>query len=220
MHSTNMKEIKTAVITGNHPFEVPEFVQFMRNLEGVDFYLQDIENFSADFSSVQNNYDVLLFYNMHMTPPILPDWCNRQVSDALNELGKQKQGIFCLHHGMLAFRDMPLWNEIVGIQNRKFKPHKNELVHVEITDPLHPVTKGMQPWDMLDETYAMDSAGEGSQVLLHTDHPRSLRTLAWTRQYKNSPIFCLASGHGKDTYSNPNFKTVVERAIYWLAGKI
>ncbi|MBK8021919.1 MAG: ThuA domain-containing protein [Chloroflexi bacterium] len=91
---------------------------------------------------------------------------------------------------------------------------------VEVVDATHPITKGLANWTMLDETYKMESAGEGSQILLGTHHPKSLRTLAWTRQYRNSPVFCYASGHGKDTWADPNVKTVVERGIQWAAGKL
>ena len=78
----------------------------------------------------------------------------------------------------------------------------------------------MAPWKMIDETYAMSAAGSDSHVLLTTDHARSLRTLAWTRSYKRSGVFVLASGHGRETYTDPNFQTVLRRGIEWSARRI
>ncbi len=207
--------IKVAVITGSHPFEVPEFVDLFNNLPGIDCYIQDLDNFGADMSDVRPYYDVVLFYCMYGQPPA--DQATRR---SIERLGETKQGIFVLHHGILGFSDWHIWSDIIGIENRKFTYHPGESVNVEIVDANHPITKGLSGWTMLDETYKMDGAGAGSQILLGTQHPKSLKTLGWTRQYRNSPVFCYASGHGKDTWADPNFRTVLERGIRWLAGKL
>ena len=208
------RNIKLAVITGNHPFEVPEFTDLFRSLSGIDSYLQDLENFAADFSDVRAQYDVFLFYNMHNEPP---DQASRRV---IERLGESKQGLFLLHHGILGFGNWHIWSEIVGIENRRFTYHPGEKVNVEIVDSNHPITKGLSSWSMMDELYRMEDAGEGSHIILGAHHPKSLRTLAWVRQYRNSPVFCFASGHGKDTWAERNFRTVVERGIRWLAGRL
>jgi type 1 glutamine amidotransferase len=65
----------------------------------------------------------------------------------------------------------------------------------------------------------MNDAGEGSDVLLTTVHPESMKTIAWTRQYKNARVFCYQSGHDNQAYANPNFRKVVARGIHWLAGR-
>ena len=39
-----MSEIKTAVITGQHAFDVPGFHALFRSIPEIDFYLQDLEN--------------------------------------------------------------------------------------------------------------------------------------------------------------------------------
>jgi len=72
----------------------------------------------------------------------------------------------------------------------------------------------------MDETYAMDSAGEDSAVLLTTDHPQSVKTIAWVRTYKNARVFCFQAGHDDQAFSDPNFRTVVGRGIRWVARRI
>jgi type 1 glutamine amidotransferase len=208
-------KIKTAVITGNHPYEVPQFINMFRSLESVDFYPQYLENFAADLANVQEQYDVVLFYNMHMVLD------NGPVQAALEKLGATKQGIFCLHHGILSYPDWSVWSDVIGIPNRHFSYHPLQTVHVENADPSHPITQGLQPWEIVDETYKMDAAtGPENHVLLTTKHPLSLNSLAWTRKYRNSPVFCLASGHGKEIYDDASFRKVVERGILWAAGRI
>lgn len=203
-----------AVITGSHPFEVVEFTNLFRGLPGIDSYQQYLENWVDDMSNVRGAYEAILFYNMHMEPP------SEKARAALEALGQVEQGIIFLHHGLLGFPRWPLWSSIIGIQDRSFTYSYGEMVHVEIADPDHPITRGLSPWDMVDETYAMDAAGPDCHVLLTTDHPKSLRTLAWTRQHNKARVFVLASGHDKQTYANANFQTVLLRGIQWAAGRI
>jgi type 1 glutamine amidotransferase len=204
----------TAVITGNHDFEVPEFINLFRALPGIDFYPQSLINFAADLAHVRNEYDALVFYNMHAQPP------NDNVKAVYESLGDAEQGLVFLHHGMLAFRQWSLMSEIVGIPDRSFKYFPGETVPVAIADASHPITTGLSSWEMIDETYAMDDAGSDSHVLLKTNHPRSLSTLAWTRTHGKSRVFVLASGHGQETYADPDFRIVLQRGIAWAARRI
>jgi type 1 glutamine amidotransferase len=166
-------------------------------------------------SHVREKYEVLLFFNMHREPP------NETSRAALASLGESEQGLFFLHHGMLAFWEWQLWSDIVGVHHPgRFGYSIGETVHVQVADPSHPVTEGLQPWTMIDEVYELDNAGPGSHVLLITDHPKSMRTLAWTRQHENSRVFVTALGHDKVAYADPNFRSIVLRGIQWAAGRI
>ena len=89
-----------------------------------------------------------------------------------------------------------------------------------IVNPNHPITQGLKDWDMIDETYTINEPGEGCEILLTVDHPKSMRGVGWTRQYKNARVFCLASGHDNQTFANEHFRTVVARGIRWLANQI
>ena len=51
-----MSKIKTAVITGQHAFDVPGFHGLFRSIPEIDFYLQDLENFAADAGNVRDQY--------------------------------------------------------------------------------------------------------------------------------------------------------------------
>jgi type 1 glutamine amidotransferase len=205
--------IKLAVVTGSHPFEVPPFVRLFRSIEGIDAYLQDLENYCLDLGHVRTEYDAVLFYNMHSE--LAEAW-----RPALESLGETEQGLVFLHHGLLAFMRWPQWSEMVGIADRHFRYKAGESVPVEIADAAHPITRGLASWSMLDEVYAMREPGPDSHVLLTTEHPQSVHALAWTRQYGQARVFVLASGHGAETYAHPSFATVLQRGIAWAAGAI
>jgi type 1 glutamine amidotransferase len=208
------KPITAAVITGDHPFEVVEFLDLLCGLPGIRFYPQSLVNFADDMSHARNGYDVLLYFNMHREPP------NETAKAALESLGESEHGLFFLHHGMLDFWEWPLWGDVVGVRHPgTFGYAIGETVHVQIADPEHPVTKGLSPWTMVDKVYELDDAHLGSHVLLTTDHPHSMRTLAWTRQHKRSRVFVTALGHDRLAYADRNFQTVLLKGIQWAAGR-
>ena len=209
-----METIKTAVVTGHHNFEVPAFHALFRSMPEVDFYMQDLENLIADEEHVLDTYDVFLFYNMHTVTP------EGKMRAMLEQLGERPQGILVLHHALLAFREWPLWSELCGIEDRGFKYDDNQTVDVQVIDQAHPITAGLAPWTMVDETYLMDDAGEDSHILLTVDHPKSMRTIGWTRLFRNARTFCCASGHDHQAFDDPNFRQVVLRGIQWAAGRI
>ena len=73
---------------------------------------------------------------------------------------------------------------------------------------------------MLDETYVVAEPDADSEILLFTDDPKSMRSIAWTRRYKNARVFCFQSGHDHHAYENPNFRLVISRGIQWAAGRL
>jgi type 1 glutamine amidotransferase len=138
---------------------------------------------------------------------------------ALTELGETEQGLVVLHHAILAYPEWPLWSEIVGIADRDFDYHIGETVQSQIANPDHPITAGIDPWTMVDETYEMPDAGEGSEVLITYDHPKSMKSIAWTRRHRNARVFCYEAGHDDNTYSDESFQEVLRRGILWSAGR-
>jgi uncharacterized protein len=209
-----MDKVKLAVVTGCHPFDVPSFYNLFRSMPDVDFYPQSLQAYAAD-KALWDGYDAVVLYNYHQTAP-----SEEQVKECLEHLGETGQGLVVLHHGLVAFPGWPLWSELVGIPDRRFATHVGQNIRVEVASPDHPITRGLTAWDMVDETYAMSPAGESNDVLLTTEHPQSLRALAWTRQYKQARVFCYQSGHDRQAYQNPDFRTVLAHGIRWTAKRM
>jgi type 1 glutamine amidotransferase len=73
----------------------------------------------------------------------------------------------------------------------------------------------------VDEIYTVnDAAGPDNDILLTTNHPRSMKTLAWTRQFRKARVFCYQSGHNHTAFEDRNFRAVIQRGILWLARRI
>lgn len=206
--------LQVAVVTGNHPFDVPSFHRLFCEMPGIDAYVQDLENWVHDWGQVRRNYDAVVFYHFHQETP------QGAFAEAVEELGASGIGVVVLHHALLAWPQWPEWSALCGIEDRSFGYHMGQQVRVEVADPDHAVTQGLTAWEMGDETYTMADAGEGNQVLLTIEHPLSMRTAAWTRTHKEARVFCLQSGHDQAAWGAPGFKTVLHRGILWAAGRI
>jgi type 1 glutamine amidotransferase len=207
--------LRVAVVTGGHTYDVLNFHRLFRALAGVDAYIQHMEDFVATPEPVRDQYDVVLCYHMLMQGP--PDG---PVKAALEHLGVTAQGIVVMHHALLAYPAWPTWSELVGIGDRRFGFHYNQRIQVQVARSPHPIIQGLQSWEMTDETYTMADAGAGSEVLLTVDHPNSMKTIGWTRQFKQSRVFCLESGHDNQAWSNAHFREILKRGIHWSARRI
>jgi len=206
------ENINIAVVTGKHGFEEDKFDAVFESMDGIEFVREDLSEFVGDLD--RDRYDSVVFYNFHRENP------HPRTAEAILRLTDRGQGVVILHHAILAF---PKWDEfadICGIKDRSFGFHIGERVHVHVADASHPITVGINDWEMTDETYSMEDPGEGSHALLTVDHPKSMKIIGWVREYRNSRIFCLESGHDNRTYSVPQFREVLSRGTRWVAGRL
>ena len=208
---------KVAVVTGGHNFNVPAFHTLFRSLPDADCYIQHLEDYGGNVGKVRQQYDVVLFYTMPRgVPPAEGGVC-----EALEELGATSQGVFVLHHGILTYGDWPFWSNLVGMQNREVASvHFDQTLNLYIERSDHPITSGLEGWSMVDETYVMAEPDADNEILLTTDHPQSLKAIAWTRTFQQARVFCFQAGHDHQTYVDPNFRQVLARGIQWCAGRL
>jgi uncharacterized protein len=214
--------IKVAVVTGGHSFEVPAFRDLFHGMSGIDLYVQSIENWSADEGGSAADYDVTLFYTMHMTTPERGmDWPWHQVRDALERLGEDGRGIVVLHHALLSYADWPHWDALVGIDGRgKFTYHHDQELDVVVKETDHPITQGLESFQITDESYGMNDATNDSDILLTVDHPLSMTTLGWTREFRESRVLCLELGHDAQAWRNESFVEILRRGLLWCGRRI
>lgn len=201
--------MKIAVVTGEHGFQEQPFDAVFESMAGIEFVREDLDDFVEDPN--RQEYPTVVFYNFHRPYP------TEAQAAALLDLTARGQGMVILHHALLAFPEWDVYSDICGIQDRSFGYHPRQTLQVRIADASHPITEGLTGWEMGDETYTMESPGEDSTILLTVDHPNSMDVLGWAREYGNSRIFCLQSGHDNVTFSDPNFREVLERGIHWCA---
>ena len=227
-------QITTAVVTGQHPFNVWGFHNMFRSLPEIDYYPQHMDQFVVDWGEVRTTYDVVLFYNYHLDTPSDNGrgQGQRGMKETIEQLGETKQGIVMLHHALNAFPQWEFWSELLGIPHSD-RPYTHEEawaglgfaepMRTDITDPEHPITRELSAWDMYGETWDFGAREPepDCHVILETDHPKMrMKATAWVHQFRNARVFCLRPGHNNDNYADPDFRTVLARGIQWVAGRL
>jgi uncharacterized protein len=219
--SSTPEKLRVLIVTGGHDFEANAFFKMFDEMHGTQWTHATFGNDAERLLTLENSgtYDVAVFYDMHQNhEPHYRNWL------ALLERGKP--AVF-LHHALGSYVKWDHYGEILGgranfgqevvkwAPNTKFQHDVTFRVH--IADTSHPITKGLDDFEIFDETYKNFAVDPGVHVLLTTDHPTSERILGWTHQYKKSRIVYLQLGHGPSAYSNPSFRTLLARSIQWVA---
>jgi len=239
-------KIQMAVITGAHAYDVPRFNQLLRSFDDVDYYIQHIDQYTADWGDARTEYDVLVFFNWNLdTPGETTGWWETPLpryaeffgdrKAILEDIGTTPQGVVVLHHALTAFPQWAYWSDLMGVSHtdRAFKVSElfsstdwlsfDETLHIKVAKPKHPITQGLESFDMIGETWGPIKAVPNcsDNVLLTTDLPKmEMKAIAWTHQYKQARVFCLQPGHDKQSWEHPDFRTVLWRGIRWAAGRL
>ena len=209
---TTDAKIHALVITGGHGFEAEPFWEMFDSFENFSYDTVAFPD-AFDYLNVEEaeNYDALVFYDMwqEITPA---------QQTAYLELLNRGKPIVYLHHALISFQGWEEFNQIVGgvwVEGKGTVKH-NVQYTIQIADPNHPATKGMQDFQIEDETYGNFSTNPDVQVLLKAEHPESAPVIGWTHQYRNSQIAYIQLGHDGLAYANPGYRQLVDQAIRWV----
>jgi len=215
-------KIRLAVVIGGHHYDVPAFRAMLASLRNVDPYIQDVDNWArAHKDGGHAAYDAFLFYHMNYWGKLsVRDDMDQRITDAVAGMGETSQGIVVLHHALLSFTDMQPYSAMCNVLGRKIRAYGLADIRTRVVTTEHPITRGIRDWTLPDEYFLIDPPGEGSTLLLETDHPQSTRQLAWAHTYRNARVFCYQSGHGPSAYADRTWRDVMSRGVAWVAGRI
>jgi type 1 glutamine amidotransferase len=92
---------------------------------------------------------------------------------------------------------------------------------LDITDPAHPITKGLpNKIHFIDESYWLMQGDESKiHVLATTIEEDKLRPLIWTLDHHPGRVFVAIPGHYTWTFDDPLFRAMILRGIAWTAGQ-
>jgi len=215
------KPVKVLLVLGGHAFDTTEFFMALEGLENLEFdpvyyplAIKQLKALEAD------TYDVLLFYDYNPELPL----ADSSVFTGLTDKGIP---ILFMHHAICTFQKWEGYKEMVGgkyvmpgtgADSAEYSTYKHDLdLKVNIVDPKHPLTAGMQEFTIHDEGYANLLTEADIIPLLSTDHPDSYPLVGWTHVHKHSTIVYLMLGHDKMAYANPAYTRLLKQSIFWLA---
>lgn len=216
---TKQTATRIAVVTGAHSYDVIGLRHLFSGMPGIDAYIQSLDDYSSSSDEVRESYACVVFYNFHQETPddASCTWYMGPQRTTLEALVANEQGIVFLHHGLLAFPEWAVWSGLTGIQKRSFSFKPDQEVNLTLTEREHPITADMNPFTIIDEVYGMQEPSADSKVLLTTEHPDSMRSIAWVKEQEHKRIFCFACGHDAQAWTNPDFQEILLRGILWTA---
>lgn len=225
LRAADTGKIRVVVVTGGHEFEKEQFFQVFKDNPDISYQAVEHPNAQALFKAdAAKDWDVLVFYDMH-----------QEISDAakadLVARLKEGKGLVVLHHAIADYQNWPEYAKIIGAKYYLEKTTVNGVekarsaykhgVHfkIQVTDPGHPVTRGVKDYEILDETYRLFDVADDVHPLLTTEESESNRVIAWAKTYEAARVVYMQSGHDHFAYENPNFRQILKQAIAWTAGK-
>jgi type 1 glutamine amidotransferase len=160
------------------------------------------------------DYDVLLFYGSPQS--------NELQDRAIEKFVEEGGGVVALHHASAG--GSKEWIRLIG---GKFAGHiaGTHPLNVVITDKDHPITKGVEPFTIVDEEYKHNFAPVERKVLAkfrerpEKSDQKANMDILWTRDVGKGRVVYTGLGHGKEAFENPAWQKLVAQAILWSAGK-
>ena len=193
---------------GHHvPLERCRDVYSAMGERGIDFVYTD--NLNDLNPKTLNHYDVLLLYANWTT--ISPDQ-----EKALLDYVESGHGFAPIHCASYCFLNSPKITALVGA---RFKSHKTGVFKETIAKADHPIERGLKPIESWDETYVHEMHNEQDRdVLSYRVEGDHREPYTWTRTQGKGRVFYTAWGHDERTWTNADFRDLLERGIRWAAG--
>ncbi|NCO43196.1 MAG: hypothetical protein COZ06_00970 [Armatimonadetes bacterium CG_4_10_14_3_um_filter_66_18] len=217
------RPLRVLLTYGGHGFEEKSFFAMLDALPGVEWTKAPLPE-SADRlkPGLEKDFDVLVMYDMFsgFTP---------EQRQAFVDLLRMGIGVVSLHHNVGAHSNWDEFRKIIGgkflfgdceIDGEKYTTSPwadGQDMKIHVADKEHPITRGVQDFDVHDESYGKFYVAPDDHVLLTTDYAKNNPEIAWTRDYGKSRVFYLMLGHDNHAWSNPNYPLLLGGGIEWAA---
>ncbi len=221
------KPVRILVITGGHDYDKVTFNGMLAVLgEEFTFEIEEFpEAFNLFLPENRDKYDVIVFYHMWQT-------ITSEQKKAFSGCIMDGKPLVVLHHSICAFDG---WDEYIRIIGGKYfhvqtvvdgseysasTYEHNRHIALAVADTLHPVTKGLRDFELIDETYKGFYVSPDVTPLLKTNDPTSTPVIGWTHRYGKAQVVTIQSGHDAPTFQDENYRRLLRQAILWVYGTV
>ncbi|MDR1958353.1 MAG: ThuA domain-containing protein [Planctomycetaceae bacterium] len=219
------QKIRVLLITGeDHPShrwqETAPVVRNGLNAEkDMDCRLVDDPEILA--TEVIFDYDVLVFHFKNYKPLKRQEQAKRNLVKFIDNGG----GLVLIHFACGAFEDWPEFEELAGRVYDPKKPAHDPygLFKVEYADHDHPVTRGLEDFEIMDELYTcLKDSAVPVHVLAESESKvdKKRHSMAFVREHGRGRIFLTTLGHDVRAVSSPDFKAMLQRAVRWTGKRV
>ena len=213
--------VRVLLVTGGHEYETNQFLQVFRDNPGIAFTHVTHPEAQPWFAAEKaRSWDVAVLYDM---------WQPVDEAARANLVARLKEGkgLVVTHHAIANYQAWPEYERIIGARyyleptvRDGVRKERSKWLHdvefrVRVADRNHPVTCGVEDFEIHDETYILFDVHAGVTVLLTTEAATSQPTLAWAKTYEAARVVYLQLGHDHLAYENPQYRRLLANAIRW-----
>lgn len=176
-----------------------------------DFEVTLTENLDDLKAEKIKGYDVVLFYctGLNFTDPAQ--------EKGLCDFVRNGGGYAGIHSASDSFKGSDAYWELLG---GRFAGHGGGKYTVHMYDKDHPIAKGLEDFEIEDETYSHAYHKNACiRCLVRMDRGKERQCMGWVQHYGRGRVFYTGLGHGKSAWTNPGFQRFVVRGLYWAAGR-
>ena len=212
------------LITGGHDYDEENFSILLSQLPMTYDHVTHPDAHAMLKSEKIAKYDVVLLFDM-------PKEISEEAQADFIAMLEQGKGLIVFHHSFCSYDFWPEYTKIVGGRYHHYpweidgveQPvsffKQNEIVDVTVKDANHPITTGVQNFQITDEVYGNVELLPTIHPLLTTDNPTEGSLLCWTNQYGNSRVVTFTLGHDRLAWENLSFIQILSQSILWAADK-
>jgi type 1 glutamine amidotransferase len=231
-------KLQALIITGQNGHDWRGTTPLLRKIleDSGKFNVRVTEEFRGAGPETLAPYDVAVLNYYELRKPELR-WGER-ADNALLDFVRSGKGLLVYHFSVAAFDGWTEYEKLCGGNWRPNNGH-HSAAHdftVKITDPDHPVTRGMKPtflqpkdelyanlrWQPAEQYHVLATAlddhslyqGKARQP---TPGPGLDQPMLWTVQYGKGRVFVTALGHDVAAVQTPGFVTTFSRGAEWAA---
>jgi type 1 glutamine amidotransferase len=216
--------IDVLVIGGDRWHSIEIVRRGLSPLAGDEFRFDFVEN-AKDILSPEmiREYQVIMICKQDIATSANYEhaWFDDVAEVTVAELKKyvdEGHGLMTVHAGTtFKTEKTPEFTEFVGNTFLTHPPRCD--MHVEIVAG-HPVTKGVEDFDIRDEHYQLDITAKDIDVLFKTSsQPGGNHIGGYAKTYGKGRICVMTPGHILSVWQHPQYRKLLSNAIKWSANK-
>ena len=172
------------------------------------------------------NYDLVVLNCVRWSCAQNPNWreweyrISEAEQDGLLGFLRQGKGLMALHAATINFDAWPEYAEVLGgrweWEQTGHGPYQPGW-RVHVVDREHPITRGVDDFEIHDELYHTLTITRHVHVLMTCLWGGRLQPMAWVQNYGGARVHYNALGHGVETFENPSFRKLLQQGALWTA---
>ena len=188
-------------------------------LSEAGFRFHFIEDAGAWSAAAMTEFPVvLLAKSNNVSATDTSEWMTEDKEIAFVQYVDNGGGLLVVHSGSAGYAATPALRGLIG---GVFDHHPPQCQVTIIPDAGHPLSAGIDGFQVLDEHYHMlyDAAGDaGTTTLAVSQSQHGSQPAGWTRTAGAGRICVLTPGHNLEVWLHPCFQILLKNALQWCAG--